>query len=74
MSVRIDVSEAEQVLLVDVLSDRLKALREEVSHTDNRAFRKGLELDEDKLKELIGRISNAGLSTSRLTDTEISAA
>lgn len=55
----IEVDETEHGLLLEVLSERMVALRDEVQHTDNRAFKDGLKIDKAKLQELTDRVRNA---------------
>jgi len=59
MRVHIDIDENDHELLLEILSARLEALRDEVQHTDNRAFRDGLKVDKTKLQELLVRIREA---------------
>ncbi len=46
----------EALLLRQVLHAYLSDLRYEIPHTDDRAMREGLKVDEEKLKSLIARL------------------
>jgi hypothetical protein len=52
------------VVLQQILEVALHALRVEIIHTDNRAFRRMLEDREDKLEALLARVTQLVLASA----------
>jgi hypothetical protein len=51
-----EFNDKERDLLLDILTERLESLREEVRHTDARAYKEGLKLDRAALQTLSSKI------------------
>lgn len=52
----IELDDTERNLLLSILNERLEALREEVQHTDTRAYKNELKVDRTALQRLADKI------------------
>lgn len=57
MSVYLELDENDRTFLLNILTQRLESLREEIVHTDTRAFKEGLRQEEAGLQKLIDKVN-----------------
>ena len=56
MSAYLEIDEKDRTMLLHILTERLKSLREEIQHTDTRAYKEGLKVDQAGLQKLIEKV------------------
>ena len=56
MKTTLEFDDTELSLLLGILTDKLESLRDEVQHTDARAYKKGLNIDRATLQTLVDKI------------------
>ena len=62
MNVDLNLTHAEQILLLDVVRERLGEVREQVHHSTTSTFTDGLKDTEAMLRRIIGKLEHASES------------
>lgn len=58
MGIRLDLSDEQRDVLVNVIESHLSSLHDEIAHTDTRDYREGLKVRRAFLQEVLGKLSD----------------